>query len=233
MTEVATPSFYETVYNSNMASVHPTSEYASTRSQPGEPTWEIALLYPRQGSWSKQEYLRLTDSNWMVELKEGRIEVLPMPTLYHQLIVDFLLDALKQFIKRHASGRALTAPLPVRLNQRDEYREPDIVYLSEQRLKATDRYPDGADLVVEVVSEGEEARVRDLVAKREDYAKAGVTEYWIVDPQQREIHVLSLDGDAYREHGIFVDDQRATSVMFDGFEVGVREVFDVNRGDSE
>lgn len=210
-----------------MASVHPTTQYASTRSQPGEPTWEIALLYPRQGSWTEQDYLRLTDSNWMVEFKDGRIEVLPMPTLYHQLVVDFLLDALKQFIKQHADGRVLTAPLPVRLNHRQEYREPDIVYRSRERLQATDRYPDGADLVIEVMSEGEEARERDLVAKREDYAKAGITEYWIVDPQRREIHVLALDSESYREHGVFADKQIATSVMFDGFAVNVREVFDV------
>jgi Uma2 family endonuclease len=213
-----------------MATVHPTSQFASTRSQLGEPTWEIALLYPAQGNWSPQEYLRLTDSNWLVEYKEGRIEVLPTPTLLHQLMVDFLLDALKQHIREHASGRALSGPLPVRLNQGRAYREPDIVYLSSERLHDTEQYPDGADLVVEVVSTGDEARERDFVEKRKDYAKAGITEYWIVDPLRREIHILTLDGEVYREHGVFTEGQLATCPMFPGFAVNVKEVFDVRAG---
>lgn len=155
-----------------------------------------------------------------------------MPTLLHQLIVDFLLDALKQYIRQHASGRALSAPLPVRLHQGRQYREPDIVYLCAERLQATEQYPDGADLVMEVVSDGEEARERDFVHKRDEYAKAGISEYWIVDPQEREIHVLTLDGDAYREHGVYTDQQEASSAMFADFHVNVREVFDVHNSDA-
>jgi Uma2 family endonuclease len=207
--------------------LHPTAQYASTRSRVGEPTWEIALLYPKQGQWSESAYLNLTHSNWMVEFKDGRIEVLPTPTLYHQLILDFLLDALKRYIREHADGRALMSPMPVRLSSGKQYREPDIVYLSSERLQATDKYPAGADLVMEIVSEGDEARERDLVEKRKDYAAGGITEYWIVDPQQREIHVLALDGETYREHGVFTDGQTASSVMFAGFSVNVRDVFDV------
>ena len=69
-----------------------------------------------------------------------------------------------------------------------------------------------------------------MVTKREDYAKAGVTEYWIVDPQEREIHVLALDGDTYREHGVFGEDQVAASAMFSGFGVRVKDVFKVRDG---
>ena len=118
------------------------------------------------------------------------------------------------------------------MQQGRQYREPDIVYLSAERLKATQQYPDGADLVMEVVSEGEEARERDFVQKREEYAKAGIPEYWIIDPRQREIHVLALEGDAYVEHGVFNDGQVATSELLKNFTVNVGEVFDVRGGDA-
>ena len=40
-----------------------------------------------------------------------------------------------------------------------------------------------------------------LVEKRADYAEAGIPEYWIADPRDATINVLTLDGDSYVEHG--------------------------------
>ena len=85
--------------------------------------------------------------------------------------------------------------------------------------------PEGADLVVEVVSEGEENRERDLVKKREEYAKAGISEYWIVDPQEKQITVLVLEGQTYREHGVFKPGTVATSFLLAGFSASVDAVF--------
>ena len=59
------------------------------RSRPGEPTWEVTEFFPRQGEWTEAEYLAF-ESNRLVELADGHLEVLPMPTLTHQLIVKFL-----------------------------------------------------------------------------------------------------------------------------------------------
>ena len=86
-------------------------------------------------------------------------------------------------------------------------------------------YPNGADLVIEVVSEGTENRRRDLEVKRAEYAEAGITEYWIVDPEPRTITVLTLEGKQYREHGVFAVNARATSVLLVGLEAPVSNVF--------
>lgn len=192
-------------------------------SKPGEPVWEIATLFPAQGSWSEEEYLGLS-TNRLVEFDGGRLELLPTPTLLHQLIVRFLYHALSEFVARRGLGEVFFAPLPVRLWE-GKYREPDLVFLRLDRLGNLRGQPEGADLVVEVMSEGEENRRRDLVEKRHDYARAGVAEYWIVDPQQRRIEVLALEGDAYRSHGQFADGQTLTSPMFPGCRVAVSEVF--------
>jgi Uma2 family endonuclease len=59
-------------------------------------------------------------------------------------------------------------------------------------------YWDGADLVMEVVSPDDPER--DNVLKREDYARAGIPEYWIVDPAQRAVTVLVRQaGGTYHE----------------------------------
>jgi Uma2 family endonuclease len=188
-----------------------------------EPTWDLALLFPNQGHWTEAEYLAL-DTNWLVELADGCLEVLPMPTIFHQLIVQFLLKALEQHVATSASGLVLMAPLRVRLWP-GRIREPDIVYLRPERVRDYHKPPDGADLVMEVVSPTLKGRERDLQIKPDDYARAGIAEYWIVDPQERRITVLALDGTAYRVHGEFAPGTRATSVLLPGFAVDVTAAF--------
>jgi Uma2 family endonuclease len=78
---------------------------------------------------------------------------------------------------------------------------------------------------MEVVSEGSENRRRDLVTKRQEYAAARVAEYWIIDPEQQRISALTLDGETYREHGVFSPGAQATSVLLPGFTVAVSDVF--------
>lgn len=55
----------------------------------GEPTWEIARLFPYQGEWSEEEYLAL-DTNHLIEFDHGSLEFLPMPDIGHQRVVAFL-----------------------------------------------------------------------------------------------------------------------------------------------
>lgn len=201
------------------------------RSQPGEPAWELAYCYPAQGDWSEEDYLELSQKH-RVELVDGCIEVLPMATIFHQLLADYLHSLLKSYLAtsappEHRRGRALFAPLPIRLGSR-RFRDPDVVYLRPKRLKELHGQPDGADLVVEIVSEGKENRDRDLVTKRAEYAAAGIEEYWIVDPETRSVTVLVLDPanrSEYREHGTFASGSVATSVLLPGFAVNVNDLF--------
>lgn len=195
------------------------------RSRPGEPPWEVALFFPRQGDWTESDYLQLSERNWMVELANGCLEVLPMPTLFHQLIVKYLAQALEAFVKAGVGGLVLFAPVPVRL-WREQFREPDVFYLRPERIPADLKTPpNGVDLAMEVVSDSADSRKHDLETKRGEYARAGVGEYWIVDPATRSITVLVLDGGHYREHGVFGPGARATSVLLPGFAVEVDAVF--------
>jgi Uma2 family endonuclease len=189
----------------------------------GRPAWEIARLYPDQGYWEESDYLSI-GTNHMIEFDNGFIEVLPMPTLLHQFIVQFLFKALDAFVVAHATGFVFVAPLPVRLWP-FKYREPDVVFVRPERIKNVKGQPDGADLVMEIVSEGAENRQRDLKTKPNDYARAGIAEYWVVDPEEHRITVLTLDGQAYRTHGEFGRGTRASSVMFPDFSVEVDAVF--------
>ena len=74
------------------------------------------------------------------------------------------------------------------------YREPDVIFLAADRPeRRAGEYPDGAALVMEVISPAREDRCRDEVVKRAEYPTAGIAEYWIIDPD-RAITVLRLEG---------------------------------------
>jgi len=192
-----------------------------------EPSWDIVSLFPPQGEWTEEEYLVLgekLDTHRLIELVDGRIEVLPVPTERHQSILLFLLEALRAFVKPRKLGKTLFSGLRVRLRARN-FREPDLVFLSTKNAaKRGNRYWQGADLVMEVVSEDDPQR--DYVEKRRDYARAGVREYWIVDPRIRSITLLVLKTRAYAQRGVFKDGDRVESVSLPGFSVDVSAVFD-------
>src|SRR5438132_10469412 len=85
-----------------------------TRVRDAEPTWEIAELFPRQGNWSEEEYLALPD-NRLLELSDGFLEVLPMPTTSHQALVAYLYGLFLSFVSERDLGKVFFAPIRLRL----------------------------------------------------------------------------------------------------------------------
>jgi Uma2 family endonuclease len=190
--------------------------------------WKDVLedILPGQGEWTEEQYLVLTEhTNRLVEFTEGFLEVLPMPTDYHQAILEFLFLAFLQFLKPRG-GKVRFAPLRLRIRPRT-FREPDLLLLlAAADPRRQNRFWTGADLALEIVSP--EKPERDLVQKRADYAEAQVPEYWIVNPQTETITVLRLDGAAYVEAGHFRRGDAAASILLAGFAVEVAAVFDAD-----
>ena len=178
-----------------------------------------------QGLWTERQYLKLTDYTRNLEFADGIIEVLPMTTDKHQNALEFLYDALRAFIGP-MGGKVHTAGIRVRI-RRGKYRQPDITLLRDAGdPRRHNRFWLGADLVVEVVSADDPKR--DTAVKRLDYAEGGIPEYWIVNPLDETITVLTLAGAAYVEHGVFRRGAMVTSVVLPGFAVPVAAVFDAD-----
>jgi Uma2 family endonuclease len=195
--------------------------FANDEMQIGQPTWRMALLFPPQGSWTEQEYLAL-DAGRQIEFDRGCVEVLDLPTKEHQRMVRFLFLLMESFVTTRRLGEVFFAPLPVRLWD-GKYREPDLIFIKHGR-DDFDKYPNGADLVIEIVSDSPGDRKRDLETKVAEYEMAGIQEYWVVDPQRKMVLLHHLVHSKYAVDA-FGNGQAAHSRVLDSFSVDVVELF--------
>jgi len=187
---------------------------------------EIADTDALQGTWTEEQYTRLTNrTNRLIEFENGSIEVLPMPTEEHQDILQFLQFALHAFLHPRG-GKVQIAPRRLAIHG-GKVREPDLMVLLDAKdfRRQSVRWL-GADLVMEIVSPDDPKR--DKVVKRIEYAESGIAEYWIVDPQDETITVLRLEGREYVEHGVFRRGDTASSSLLEGFAVDVNAVLDAD-----
>jgi len=152
-------------------------------------TIEILPLFPHQGEWTEADYFRLPETNKIIELSEGRLIISPSPTPKHQKIANKLNFLISGFIYKNNLGEVVTAPNDTRLYE-GVVRQPDIEFMSNEHLdRITDMWG-VPDLVVEILSEGT-AEI-DKEDKYLEYQKAGVLEYWIVDPFTQSIEIFTL-----------------------------------------
>jgi Uma2 family endonuclease len=181
-------------------------------------------ILPAQGEWSEEGYLWLTDhTSRLIEFTDGVIEVLPVPTDEHQRVLLYLYRLFFAAVEL-AGGKVLLASLRLRLPS-GRFREPDLLLLRDANdPRRSNRFWTGADLVVEVVSDDDPKR--DTVQKRREYARAGITEYWIVNPLNETITVLKLEGAKYAVHGAFRRGATASSALLPDLSVEVSAVLD-------
>jgi len=155
-----------------------------------------------------------------VELIDGRIYMMSTPSTRHQAISW----ALAKQLSAHLDGKrckGFTSPFAVRLNDDTEV-QPDLVVICDPK-KLTGKGCNGApDLVVEILSPSTERY--DRYTKFMMYMKAGVPEYWIVDPANNALTICRLTDSGYNTT-ILSDTDIATVNALPGFEMDLAAVF--------
>lgn len=160
------------------------------------------------GPYRRGDYEALADEP-RCELIYGRLYLSPSPSLAHQAVVVALLSRLDDLAQR-SGGRVYPAPLDVHLADHSVV-QPDLVYISAERLEMLSNRVEGVpDLLIEILSPGT-AR-RDRGEKLRLYAEAGVREFWIVDPIERQIEFLVNDGGRFAV-SVPLDDRYESSAL--------------------
>ncbi|WP_307365234.1 Uma2 family endonuclease [Peribacillus cavernae] len=187
-------------------------------------------MHEEKREYSYADYLSWTE-DFCCEAIDGHIIAMsPSPTPKHQDVVAELTAEFKMFL-RGKECMAFSAPIDVCLfaskeTKHDDIKDwvqPDLLVVCDPN-KIGEKYITGApDLTVEVLSPSTTKNDRQI--KFKSYEKAGVKEYWIVDPHHMSVEVYELDGDAYIQKGIFVREDQLKVGLFEGFEIDLKNVF--------
>ncbi len=180
---------------------------------------------PKQGDWTYNHYAALPEDGQRYEIIDGALYMTPAPNIPHQEIAGEIFSYLRTYIKSPGLGRVFMSPVDVELAAGTVVQPDVVVVLNANIGKITYSHIVGApDLVVEIASPG--TSTYDRHKKYDAYARAGVSEYWIVDPIAYTVEVLSLDGASYELVGIFKGQETLLSKIVPQIaEVPVKQFF--------
>ncbi len=171
--------------------------------------------------WSGQE-------RW--EIIDGIVHnMTPAPTPNHQRLAGEIFFWIKSYL-RGKSCEVFMAPIDVLLfadgQNNEEQRtvvQPDVLIICDPS-KINEKVCKGApDLIIEILSPS--TAKQDMIIKRELYERAGVKEYWIVDPYNKTVTVLTLVNKQFSRVDFYAEDGEIKVGIFDDLIINLKEVF--------
>jgi Uma2 family endonuclease len=171
------------------------------------------------------------DDSVRYELYNGQPVALASPTDVHQLISGELFRQLANYLVGKRC-KVYAAPFDVRLFEQagdrpedvDTVVQPDLLVICDAD-KVDRRGVHGApNLIIEILSPSTQRN--DRLIKYNLYQKAGVPEYWIVDPSSRSVSVYVLEDGAYYAAVVYSADASVPVGIFDDCQIDLRTVFD-------
>jgi len=146
---------------------------------------------------SFEEYLAQSSDTRICEWVDGEIITMAGASFEHQNLDRFLLTIINLYVESKDLGIVISSPFAMKLESQRRGREPDILFVGKERqhlFKKT--YLDGAaDLAIEIISP--ESVGRDRGEKFVEYEAAGIREYWLIDPERRQVEFYRLNADGF------------------------------------
>lgn len=161
------------------------------------------------------------------EVIDGELYVSSAPSYIHQTILMNLAAAFLWYLREHPIGRILPGVGVIF----DDYNGviPDLIFITNERLRKTlagGRFHAAPEIVIEILSPGASNERRDRHVKRSLYASRGVSEYWLIDPENQavELHRRNEAGELVFDKSMLQSDE-LTSSLLPGFALRVDTLF--------
>ncbi|RPF55249.1 type II toxin-antitoxin system prevent-host-death family antitoxin [Aquisalibacillus elongatus] len=175
------------------------------------------------------EFLQLRkESDERVEYIDGEIYLLASPKVSHQYAVGQLHATFSNFFAENECT-PFVAPFDIELKRPSTEEmnmvQPDLMVICdlEKHLGEDDYYKGVPSLVVEVLSES--TRKKDLILKLDLYMSCGVEEYWVVNPDNKEVTVYHFEGQDIEAFKTYKNDENACSYIFNRLKADLSYVF--------
>jgi Uma2 family endonuclease len=157
------------------------------------------------------------------ELIEGELVPMSPPGFDHGCIVLDIASALREFVRSRKLGLVAVEAGFVVSRDPDTVRGPDIAFVRAERIPpgGTRAFFQGPpDLAVEVLSPFD--RASEVIAKAQEWLRAGCAEVWVIDPTTKTATVYSS-----RPQALFlsVADALACEDLLPGFRLPLAQIF--------
>ena len=182
----------------------------------------MAVVEKTARRWTYEEYYRLNDDQ-RYEIIDGNLLMAPAPDTWHQSWIGALFIILDRHVRSRNLGKVFLSPVDVVLNSENSV-QPDLVFVSSANLGIVQRRGifGTPGLLVEMVSVS--SMRRDRYEKKELYARFGVKEYWIGDPANKALEILTLKDGNYELHCVAEEKGKLTSLVLTGLEFDLSEI---------
>ncbi|WP_394752162.1 Uma2 family endonuclease [Crenothrix sp.] len=169
-----------------------------------------------------------------LELIKGKIMLMsPAPNVNHQRIERDLFLKIGNYLEGKQC-EAFAAPFDVRLYDRRKsilasedihtVVQPDICVICKPELLDQQGCNGAPDWIIEILSKGNSKR--EMKIKYALYQESGVTEYWLVYPEQHAIHQFVLDDKGqYQFKQMVTDEDMITPHLFPELAINVTDIF--------
>ena len=177
---------------------------------------------------SYEEFLALTEgTERRYEYIDGELYLLSSPKITHQKILGEMYIIFYNWFKSKKC-KPMLAPFDITLKRGPDninVVEPDIVVICdlEEYMNEKDYYMGTPTLVVEIISES--TRSKDTIKKLDLYMSAGVKEYWIVNPLNREITIYYFEQNDIVKNETYKKNEVAASYVFTGLKMNLKDIF--------
>lgn len=175
-----------------------------------------------------EEFLQLhQESEERYEYIDGEIYLLASPRTAHQIALTELFVIFYNFFQEKKCT-PMVAPYDIELSRSPEsinIVQPDIMIICdlEEKLNENDYYKGIPSLVVEVLSIS--TRRKDMIKKLDLYMSSGVNEYWIVNPDNKEVTVYLFEDKNISNNATYKNTESVQSFIFEGLSAEIRKIF--------
>jgi len=181
-----------------------------------------AVLQKPAKRWTYEEYYRLDDDQ-RYEIIDGNLLMAPAPDMWHQDSSRKLFRLIDRFVAHNRLGEVYYAPVDVVLDSENTV-QPDLVFIAAANTGIIQRRAifGTPDLLVELLSPSSVRR--DRYDKKALYARFGVKEYWIGDPANKALEILTLRNGDYELHCCAEEKGKLTSLLLPGLQFDLSEI---------